>query len=371
MVKSIPFSKKNILDKDLKLVNKILKSGWLTHGKYTEQFENKFSQFTKSKYAVTVSSCTAGLHLICLAIGLKAGDEVLVPNLTHTATAHSATYTGAKVKFVDINLYDGNLCVKDMLKKINAKTKAIIAVHLTGISVEIDKILKICKKKNIILIEDCAHALGTSFKSKHVGNFGIAGSFSFYPTKQLTTGEGGMVVTNNKSIFKKIKMLKAFGIDKDIKERKIPGLYDVKGLGFNYRMTDFQSALGLEQLKRYKKELSIRKQNAILYCRYLKNIKNIKFNEYIDSCSYFIFPIFLKKKYRDRLIKIFKKKKVGFSVHYAKIIDEMTYYKKNHSQNRNSRIYASENISLPVHSGINKNNIVYISKLIKKALNEN
>ncbi len=371
MVKAIPFSKKNILDKDLKLVNKILKSGWLTHGKYTGKFEKKFSEYTNSKYAITVSSCTAGLHLICLALGLKKGDEVLVPNLTHTATAHAATYTGAKVRFVDVNLYDGNLNFKDLLKKINQSTKAIIAVHLTGISVELDKIVDICKKKKIFLIEDCAHALGTKFKSKHVGNFGIGGSFSFYPTKQITTGEGGMVVTNNKIIFKKIKMLKAFGIDKEIKDRKIPGLYDVKQLGYNYRMTDFQSALGLEQLKRYKPELLIRKRNAILYCKYLKNIKKVKFNEYIDTCSYFIFPIFLKKKYRDRLIKIFKEKQVGFSVHYAKIIDEMTYYKKGSTKNKNSKIYANENISLPVHSDIKKNNIAYIVKLIKKAVNEN
>ncbi len=370
MNRKIPFSKKNILDKDLKLVNRILKSGWLTHGKYTNQFEKNFSSYIGSKYAVTVSSCTAGLHLICLAIGLKKGDEVLVPNLTHTATAHAATYTGAKVKFVDINLYDGNLNIKDLSKKINKKTKAIIAVHLSGISAELDKIIDICKKQKIFLIEDCAHALGTKFQSKNVGNFGIAGSFSFYPTKQITTGEGGMVTTNNKTIFKKIKMLKAFGIDKEIKDRKIPGLYDVKELGYNYRMTDFQSALGLEQLKRYKFELSARKKNAMLYCNHLRKMKNVKFNEYIDTCSYFIFPIFLKKRFRDRLIKTFKEKKVGFSVHYAKIIDDMKYYKKGITKNKNSKIYASENISLPVHSDIKSKDIAYIIKLIKKAVNE-
>tara|TARA_B100000886_G_scaffold335796_1_gene293439 strand:- start:162 stop:1277 length:1116 start_codon:yes stop_codon:yes gene_type:complete len=368
--REISFSKKNILDKDLKIVNRILKSGWLTHGKYTHQFEKNFLGYTGSKYAVTVSSCTAGLHLICLAIGLKKGDEVLVPNLTHTATAHAATYTGAKVRFVDINLYDGNINIKDLLKKINKKTKAIIAVHLTGISAELDKIIDICKKQKIFLIEDCAHGLGTTFKSKHVGNFGIAGSFSFYPTKQITTGEGGMVVTNNKMIFKKIKMLKAFGIDKDINDRKIPGLYDVKELGFNYRMTDFQSALGLEQLKRYKVELLARKKNAIFYCNQLRNIRNVKFNEYIDTCSYFIFPIFLKKRFRDRLIQSFKKNKVGFSVHYAKTIDDMEYYKKSMSKNKNSKIYANENISLPVHSDIKKNDIANIVKLIKRAVDD-
>lgn len=371
MIKTIPFSKKNILDKDLKIVNKILKSGWLTHGKYTDLFEKKFSEYTNSKFSVTVSSCTAGLHLICLAIGLKKGDEVIVPNLTHTATAHAASYTGAKVRFVDIDLYDGNLSVDDLLKKINPNTKAIITVHLSGISAKIDKIQAICKKKKIFLIEDCAHALGTKFKSKHVGNFGVASSFSFYPTKQITTGEGGMVITNNKLIYKKIKMLKAFGIDKEIKDRKIPGLYDVKALGYNYRMTDFQSALGLEQLKRYKKELLIRKKNASLYCKYLKNIKNLKFNKYISSCSYFIFPIFLKKKYKEYLIKIFKNNKIGFSIHYAKVIDEMTYYKKNSTKNKNSKIYANENISLPVHSDLKKKDIKFISKLIRKAVDEN
>ena len=248
-MKEIKFSISNISNQDNKVIQKILKSGWLTHGKYTRLFEKEFCKFTKAKYAVSVSSCTAGLHLSCIAAGFKKGDEVIVPAQTHTATAHAVEYTGAKVIFVDVESLTGNIDTEKILKKITKKTKGIIIVHMAGYPCNVQRILKICKKKNLKLIEDCAHGLGTYVKKKHVGNYGKSGSFSFYPTKQITTGEGGAVITNDKNFYYKIKKLKAFGIDKDIKDRKKQGDYDVKSLGFNYRMTDFQAALGFNQVK--------------------------------------------------------------------------------------------------------------------------
>ena len=206
-MKEIKFSISNISSQDNSIVQKILKSGWLTHGKYTNLFEKEFCKFTKAKYAVSVSSCTAGLHLSCLAAGFKKGDEVIVPAQTHTATAHAVEYTGAKVIFADIEPLTGNIDINEILKKITKKTKGIIIVHMAGYPCDVKKILKICKKKNLKLIEDCAHGLGTYIKKKHVGNFGKSGSFSFYPTKQITTGEGGMVVTNDFNFFKKIKSI--------------------------------------------------------------------------------------------------------------------------------------------------------------------
>ena len=162
---------------------------------------------------------------------------------THTATAHAVEYTGAKAIFADIDLYSGLISIKD-IKKNYKKTKGIIVVHHSGYVANIDKIKKICNKYKLKLIEDCAHALGSHFKKKHVGNFGKSGVFSFYPTKQITTGEGGMLICNDRNFYLKVKKLKAFGIDSDNKDRKKPGLYDVKSLGFNYRMTDFQAAIG-------------------------------------------------------------------------------------------------------------------------------
>ena len=175
--------------------------------------------------------------------------------MTHTATAHAVEYTGAKAVFTDISDLSGNIRLDKIKKKINKRTKGVILVHMAGYPCEVDKIAKYCKRKNIKLIEDCAHSVGSYKNKKHLGNFGIASSFSFYPTKQITTGEGGMVITNNKKIFEKIKKLKAFGIDTEIKDRKKQGTYQVSKLGFNYRMTDFQAALGYFQIKNYRNNL--------------------------------------------------------------------------------------------------------------------
>ena len=185
-MKEIKFSKANISNKDYKTVINILKSGWLTHGKYSTLFEKKFSEFTKIRYSVSVSSCTAGLHLSCLASNFKKGDEVIVPAMTHTATAHAVEYTGAKAIFADVEFPSGNLTLSEIKKKITYKTKGVIVVHMAGYPCNMREIYKYCKSKKLVLLEDCAHALGTSFKNKHAGSYGKSGSFSFYPTKERT-----------------------------------------------------------------------------------------------------------------------------------------------------------------------------------------
>lgn len=367
-MKEIKFSKLNISNKDINLVGKIIKSGWLTHGKFTQSFEEAFKKFTKSKYAVSVSSCTAGLHLSCLASGFKNGDEIIVPAQTHTATAHAVEYTGAKAVFADVDKLTGNILLESIKKNYSKKTKGLIVVHMAGYPCDLKEIIKFCKKKRLILLEDCAHAVGTKYNKKHVGNYGLSGSFSFYPTKQITTGEGGMVITNNKKVFNKIKKLKAFGIDKDIKDRKKQGDYDVKYLGFNYRMTDFQAALGLNQILEYKKNFLIR---HILVKRYLLNLsknKNLKCMPYSKNCSYFIFQIFCKN--RDKILKELKKLKIGVSVHYSKALPLMSYYKSKYNLNpkryKNSIKYGHENISLPVYPKLKIREVDKICKTITR-----
>ena len=188
----IKFSKANISKKLTDDVDSVLRSGWLTHGKFTEKFENEIKKFTGAKYCTLVSSCTAALHISCLALKLKKGDEVIVPSMTHTATSHAVEYTGAKSIFADINIDSGNINLDSIKKLINKRTKAMIIVHMAGRSCELNEIVKICKLNKIKLIEDCAHSLGTKYFDKHVGNFGLSGCFSFYPTKQITTGEGAL-----------------------------------------------------------------------------------------------------------------------------------------------------------------------------------
>ena len=364
----ISFSKHNFTKKTYKNVIDILKSGWLTHGKYTKLFEEEFKNFTKSKFAITVSSCTAGLHLSCLAAGFKKGDEVLVTAMSHTATSHAVEYTGASVKFIDTEKLTGNIKVSEIEKNISKKTKGLILVHMAGYSCDLKEISKICKKNNLKLIEDCAHAVGTYYNKKHVGNFGISGSFSFYPTKQITTGEGGMVVTNNRKIYQIIKSLKAFGIDKDINQRKKQGQYEVKQLGFNYRMTDFQSAIGYEQIKDYKKNLSRRILIAKRYHLNFKNNKRIQTMPFNNNCSYFIFQIFTKN--RDKVLKILKEKDFQVSVHYAKPIPLMKYYSNKYNVKKqlysNAVEYAKTNISLPCYPKLKFKEVDKISETIIK-----
>ena len=241
---------------------------------------------------------------------------------------------------------------------------------MAGYPCEIIKIRNFCRKKNLILLEDCAHALGTYENKTHVGNFGKSGSFSFYPTKQITTGEGGMLVTNDLKFYKKIKKLKAFGIDKDIRDRKKPGEYDVKELGFNYRMTDFQAALGYKQLLKYKKNLKKRHQIAKRYIKNLKNVNNLKIMPYSKNCSFFVFQIFSTK--RDKIVKIFKDLKIGFSVHYLNPLPKMSYYKKKYNLKLyNFRIaydYGNTNISLPMYPKLKNSEIDFICKIIIRAI---
>ena len=372
-MKNIGFNKKIFNNKLLKNVEEVLRSGWLTHGKYTSLFEREFSKYINSKYAVTVSSCTAALHLSCLASGFTKGDEVIVPSMTHVATAHAVEYTGAKPIFVDINLYDGNINIGEIKKKINSKTKGIIVVHMAGLICDMKKIKKLLNDKNIKIIEDCAHSLGSRFENTSAGNFGISGCFSFYPTKQITTGEGGMLVTNNYNFYKKIKQLKAFGIDKDIDKRKKQGAYNVLSLGYNYRMTDFQAAMGYSQILNYKKNLVFRKKIADLYYKILSKNKKIKLPKFDEGSSYFIFQIFLNKNIRDKILNFFKNYKIGVSVHYAKPIPDMFYYKNKYKLNisnyKNSKIYADTNISLPISENISKEQVKYICNKLLEAIN--
>jgi len=367
----IPFSKPDINKQDLKRVEKCIESGWLTHGPNTKKFEKIFCNFTKSKFSTTVSNCTSGLHLACIALGLKKGDEVIVPAQTHAATAHAAELTGAKVVFADVDPINGNILVSEISKKINKKTKCIIIVHMTGYPCEMDKIVNICKKKNIKLIEDCAHAIGTKFKNKHAGTFGSCGVFSFYPTKQITTGEGGILITNKKDLIKKVRVLKALGVNTPPELRKKQGIYDVTNLGLNYRLTDFQAALAIGQILRYKKNINSRHKNAKKFINIFSNLFKVKFQKFDRNHSYFVFQIFLNsEKLRDNIMNEFKKKNIGCSIHYATPVPLMSYYRKKYNHKRgdfpNAEKYGSTSISLPVHQSINEKMIKSIYKILNK-----
>lgn len=238
---------------------------------------------------------------------------------------------------------------------------------------DINTLKKICKNYKLKLIEDCAHSLGSTFNEKHAGTFGDFGVFSFYPTKQITTGEGGIVITNNLKLINKIKSLKSFGINTLPQERKIVGLYDVKNLGFHYRMTDFQAAIGFKQLSRYKKELNTRLSNAKLLHKYLSSLSNIFLPSFSKNDSYFIFQIFFNSvSIRKKISELLKNKKIGHSVHYMTPVPLMSYYKRKYKFTSKdfpvSTQYGKLSISLPIHGDLTKKDIYRIYDTIKNGL---
>ena len=354
----IPFGKPLIDHKEINLVTKVLKSGIYVHGPKSKQFEEKFKKFTKAKNAISVSSCTAGMHLIYFSLGIGKGDEVIVPAQTHIATAHAVELTGAKPVFIDCDNKTGNIDVQKIEEKVNTRTKAICVVHYLGIPVNMKEIIKISRKKKLFVLEDCALSLGAKYKNIHTGLIGDAGVFSFYPVKHITTAEGGIVITNNNNLAKKLRLKKAFGINKTHGERKISGLYDAVELGFNYRMSEIHASIGIEQLKKLPSFLKRRKDNFNLYMNNLSNFKNLRIlndkNKFIKK-SYYCLNLLLKgdlKKYKFKIIELLKKKDIGTSIYYPQPAPRMTYYKNKYGYNKNNYLNAAEisdySICMPV-----------------------
>ena len=383
MNKIIPFGKPIIDKKELNAVQKILKSGIYVHGPKSKEFEKNFQKFTKAKNAISVSSCTAGMHLIYFTLGIGKGDEVIVPAQTHTATAHAVELTGAKPIFIDCEKKSGNIDVSKVIQKINKKTKAICVVHFLGIPVDLRKLVKIAKRKKIFILEDCALSLGAKLKNIHTGLIGDAGVFSFYPVKHITTAEGGMIITNNNNLAKKLRIKKAFGIDKIFSERKISGIYDAVELGFNYRMSEIHAVIGIEQLKKFPLFLKKRISNFNYYIKNLSKLKNIEIlnddNKMLFK-SHYCLNLVLKGKLKNKrfeIINFLKSKKIGTSIYYPQPVPRMTYYKKKYSYNSSLYLNAAEisdnSFSLPVGPHLKNDELIYIINKIKfiiKKLNE-
>src|ERR1035437_2685116 len=258
---NIPFAKVSMAGNELKYITEVLKSGWLTTSSKAFQFEKLFADIVGAKYACTVSSCTAALHLAVEAIGIKTGDKVLVPSLTFTATAEVLRYIGADPVFMDVE-YGTSLISPALLRKslkANPDIKAIIIVHYGGqspvmTSSDGEGIIDICRQNNIRVIEDAAHAFPTKFGNRFIGTFGDVTCFSFYANKTITTGEGGMLVTDDENIYKRAKTMRLHGINRDVWERftsnKSSWEYDIIAPGFKYNMPDINAAVGLAQLEK-------------------------------------------------------------------------------------------------------------------------
>ena len=363
-MKKIPFGKPMIDQLEKDAVMNVMDGSILVHGPVANQFEKKFADFTNAPNAVSVSSCTAGMHLIYFMLGYGPGDEVIVPAQTHIATAHAVELTGAKPVFVDAEQNTGNINIEAIEEAINSKTKAIVVVHYLGVPVDMTKVVKIAKKHNLFLLEDCALAPGAKVEGIHVGLHGDAGVFSFYPVKHFTTAEGGMIILKDEKLAQKLNLLKAFGVDRTHGERKIPGVYDTIALGFNYRMSEIHAAIGVVQIDKLSDFLNKRKKNFYALEGYLKDIKGLKIlpqpsDNHLES-SHYCLGVLLNHDISSRRSEVINKlseQGIGSSVYYPQPVPRMKYYKEKYGYDENKYINASRisdgMIALPVGPHLN------------------
>jgi perosamine synthetase len=395
MKKIIPYGKHYIDEEDIKAVENVLRHKNLTQGDEVQLFEKAVAKYVGAKYAVAISSWTAGLHIANLAIGIKEGDNVITSPITFVATSNSIIYCGAKPIFSDIDINTVNISPKKLEQTIrqNSNVKAIIPVHYGGLPSDMKSISLIAKKNNLAIIEDAAHALGAKYPDgSMVGSckYSDMTGFSFHPVKSIAAGEGGMITTNNKSLYRKLLRLRSHGInkldDKIINDQngftnkiKNPWYYEMQEIGFNYRITDFQCALGRSQLKKLPLFLSKRKSLAKFYDKHFKSIKNVStiHNKFRDYSSHHLYVIKINYEKinvtRALLMKKLRDKGINTQVHYIPVVLHPFYVKLGYSSNliKNSIKFYTECLSIPIYYELENNDQLRIIKMINEIINGN
>lgn len=360
----INIAKPIISDEEIEAVADVLKSGMLAQGSKVDQFQKEFAEYTESKYGIATSSGTTALHTALVAAGIKKGDEIITTPFTFAATSNSILYSDATPVYSDINPKTFNLDPEKIEEKITEKTKAILPVHLYGQPADMDPILEIAEKHDLKVIEDAAQAHGSTYKNKKIGSIGDLGCFSFYPTKNMTTGEGGMVTTNNEELAEKSSMVRAHGESKR---------YEQSLLGYNYRMTDIAASIGLVQLKHIDKFNEIRNKNASYLNEGLKEVEGIT-TPYTDENVYHVFHQYTIRvsKDRDKFKQFLTDNEIGTGIHYPIVLYKQPYY-----QNLGltgdcpeAELAASQVISLPVHPSLTTDELDTIIETIKKGSDE-
>lgn len=350
---------------ELKYVSDCISSTWVRNGKYLGLFESKFANFCDSKYATSTSSGTSALHLLMLALDISKGDEVIVPDISYVASTNVVAYVGAKPVIVDVDKDTWTIDPKKVEERITKKTKAIIVVHLFGYPADMDAINSIAKKYKLLVVEDACQSHGATYKGKKTGSLANAGCFSFSGAKTITTGEGGMIVSNNKKLIDY-----ALQINNDFmkNERK----FYHSGIGYNFRMTNLQAALGLAQLEQIKSFLNIKRNNAKIYKSLLKDNPYIQLpaeKDWVDS-SYWLYSIVLKKKnIRNKLMRFLDGNNIETRPFFTPM-HELPMYKSK-GDFIVSNFISQNGICLPSAITLKKNDIEFICELINKFVKKN
>lgn len=322
----IPYGRQIIEDVDVEAVADVLRSGWLTTGPAVQTFEDDFASAVGARHAVANSNGTAALHLSMLAAGIGPGDEVIVPAMTFAASANCARYVGADVVFADVEEATLTLDVEHAASLVTDRTRAIVAVDYAGIPCHLDELMELADQHGLVVVEDAAHAPGATYKGRPVGSIAHLTTFSFHPVKHLTTGEGGMVTTEDADLAGRVRKLRNHGIDTDFRQREEQATweYDVAELGFNYRLSDINCALGSAQLRRLDSWVEERRRLAARYAELLRDVDDVRMLRVPDDreSSWHLFPIVLRggePALRRRVFKHMRAVNIGVNVHYRPV----------------------------------------------------
>jgi dTDP-4-amino-4,6-dideoxygalactose transaminase len=377
------FGQPKIGEDEIEEVVNCMRSGWLGTGPRVTEFEHKFSKYKNIEHAIALNSCTAALHLSLLAAGVGKGDEVITTSLTFCATINAIIHTGAKPVLIDVEEFSMNMDPSLIEENITEKTKAILPVHFAGRLCNMERICKIADKYNLQVIEDCAHAIETEYKGRKAGTFGNFGCFSFYVTKNIVTGEGGMVITNNSENAERIKILGLHGMSNDAWKRfSDEGYkhYEVVECGYKYNMTDMQAAIGVHQMTKIDQFWHRRKEIWEFYNKAFKNLP-VGVPAPISSDmkhGYHLYTIFIDEKVcgieRDKFLVQMANNNIGVGVHYLSI-PEHKYYKEKYMWNVDNYPNAKKNgrqtVSLPISAKLTKEDckdvVLAVSKILKES----
>ncbi len=374
--KYIPYSEPVIEDDEIDGVTEVLRSGWLTMGPKTMEFERKLQEYTGAKHAVAVNSCTAALHLSLLALDIGKGDEVITTPYTFASTANVIVHSGAKPVFADVERETFNIDPERIIEAITPKTKAIIPVDFAGQPVDLKEITEIAEDRGIPIIEDAAHAIGAEYQGKKTGTLAEATCFSFYPTKNITTGEGGAILTDSDRIAERARLLRLHGISKDAWKRyssEGSWFYEIEACGWKYNMTDIQAALGLAQMLKLERFYKKRRQLADIYSTNLERLPGVIVpkEEAGRKHVFHLYPILLSDFNRNRFIEEMANRKIGCSVHFIPL-HLHPFYQDTFGFRKGDFpvaewLYERE-VSLPLYPALGKDQVDLITDSIREVL---
>ncbi len=373
----IPLFNLNFDEREAKAAYDTIKSGWISTGPKCAELEEMFAKMLGAKYAVSVTNCTDALHICCMLCGFGPGDEVICPSLTFAASANCIRYVGATPVFADIVGPEHiNIDPADIEKKITPKTKGIVVVHMAGYPAKMDEIMTIAKKHNLKVVEDACHGPLSEYKGKKLGTIGDCSAFSFFSNKNISTGEGGMFVTNSEELAAKAKLLRSHGMTTMSYQRASGHAteYDILELGYNFRLDDIRASIAIEQLKKLPEDLEKR---IAVRKRYLENLKDVKglvipFADCDEFTSNYIMPIVLTEGNKERRNAIREKiheAGIQTSVHYP-AIHKFSIYKDYGAVLPQTEYVTEHEITLPMYAALTMEQVDFICDTVKKAINE-